>query len=754
MNIDIEYVKDMSSDELKDIVIKSAEEFYLNKDHQVNIPDTVYDKLLEELQLRDHEFNIFDYLKSPGRTIKHPGTFPLAQKTKICDKDMFLRSIPYESFCKLSGDDPRLLITNYVRGKLNYISVYGMFTDTNKRGVIIEDYPSLFPLVLGDKTCRLAWEVTPNSTPLFIGIVPEVEFETADIKDVRLLLVKSDFYINYNIPDNEVQLRLYREMISPIEDYLANYPWIGCAKIKWSTEFSPKMDGCSSVTYYKNGERKLCLTRSDDFTGKDKTDYFAPFFPRFINWKGDLQLMHELVINLDYGFGWNSRQKANGLTNSKYNQDQVAKYATWVIYDAKDGNGDRVPLTLVKDAINTSQIVLKSEDFPLFNNRGNNDYRDLVSCPITFDYVKRILGVPDTMETVRVIREGILDDIGNIEWGFEKKYCQQIEKNPEEVVVRSQGLYCGYRYVTLSFSGQYCVTLADGRDLVPKVRVCDEFTLSNVDKFIDPEHQAYYHHSEGGTFLIDGLCVHEKRLNKKTNKVEPFHNIFKYEWNEVVETKVNKILWEESQYGSFIPIVQFDTVLVEGSWLSRASVGGWAMLKNKQINVGSRIKVVRVNSTIPQIIEVIDKIPAELPCCPHCGRQLTEEHDIVSGVVKCCNDDCPQKLGAKKWFLDKDFQFDFRNDIVDILPKLVAIERYSKARKSLPEDEITEIEHLLRESDFNGFKEYVHKRLFINMTISQYDGFCYGIKPAFDALRIKMGIIVVARKDDFNSNKV
>ena len=60
--MEINNISSMSTEELKDLTIKAAEEFYLNKDNGINIPDIVYDEML---------FNIFRNLNLAGKTILH-----------------------------------------------------------------------------------------------------------------------------------------------------------------------------------------------------------------------------------------------------------------------------------------------------------------------------------------------------------------------------------------------------------------------------------------------------------------------------------------------------------------------------------------------------------------------------------------------------------------------------------------------------------------------------------------------------------
>ena len=770
--MEINNIKEMTTSELKSLVVKSAEEFYLNVDNGINIPDSIYDEMLDELKSREPDFNIFQNLNLMGKTIRHMGYFPLACKTKIRDLEKIVISIKFEDFKSIIANDNKItndgmitMLASYQNGRLKYVMAIDLNTGNSRssRLNILNYAQGILPNSLHKGSFRMILMVNTSvdendqwgwNHPTCIGVVPEVEFDTADWAQLRMDIVKSEYFSNLTLVSSEVEHKYYQKYFKKLEDKYSQEPWLVYIMLADpSSKFTPKMDGCSSVTYYSNGKKDYTCSRSDDITGKDKTSYFAPFIPNEINFPGTLMLMHELVINLDFGFGWNSRQKANGLTNSKYSQDQLSLYATWVIYDAKDGDGNRVPLDVVKKVMYEAQKptylteidteIVSLNILPrLFNNS-----------PTTREWVNYILSTDNPINIVKLPSDWVENQIKNdriIIFGVDKNYNKKVAINKDEYLIKSQGIIGPYRYVEVYY-GDGTMYLTNRIGLGHKVRVCDEFIIEDADKFIDPNLQAYYHHSEGGTFLCDGVCLHERRLNKKTNKVEPFHNILKFDYNEVVDTTVNRIEWVESNFGTYIPTVVFETVLVEGSYLSKASVGGWAMLKKKRCGVGAKIKVVRVNSTIPQILSVVEPVDPELPVCPHCGRTLTEDKDLISGVFKCSDDNCPGKIEAKSWFLSKDHEWDPEKDILDRLARLVNIERYSKARKTLPKEYIDNILILLKEDKYDEFVDYVKRNVFINMSYNNLDGFNYGIKTAYRALQIKLGKKLIINNNSYEA---
>lgn len=102
----------------------------------------------------------------------------------------------------------------------------------------------------------------------------------------------------------------------------------------------PKLDGCSTVTYYKEGLLDKIITRSDDETGivnteklKNKVAIRAPL-------DNCIAMLGEAICDKKDGF---NRSKSNGLVNSKDMQDEVDKYLYIVPFDYYLSDGTKVP---------------------------------------------------------------------------------------------------------------------------------------------------------------------------------------------------------------------------------------------------------------------------------------------------------------------------------------------------------------------------------------------------------------------------
>lgn len=92
----------------------------------------------------------------------------------------------------------------------------------------------------------------------------------------------------------------------------------------------PKYDGSSLIGYYDTitGECKRVVTVGGmnlTSEGIDQTSKFKKYFPKLSN-TGIRALQCECLVKLEHGFGEKSRQKANGLVNSKFLESEIEMY--------------------------------------------------------------------------------------------------------------------------------------------------------------------------------------------------------------------------------------------------------------------------------------------------------------------------------------------------------------------------------------------------------------------------------------------
>lgn len=145
------------------------------------------------------------------------------------------------------------------------------------------------------------------------------------------------------------------------------------------------------------------------------------------------------------------------------------------------------------------------------------------------------------------------------------------------------------------------------------------------------------------------------------NTSHHFRNGIAYKvFNNSVETTLRDIEWSSGKTGILTPVAIFDTVDIEGSEVSRASLHNISVMEEIMDSpwVGQKIGVYKANLIIPAIrwAEQLDydnhnssnKQFLDIPSvCPICGASTKIIRDNESSVLYCTNDNCKGKLLGK-----------------------------------------------------------------------------------------------------------
>ena len=131
----------------------------------------------------------------------------------------------------------------------------------------------------------------------------------------------------------------------------------------------------------------------------------------------------------------------------------------------------------------------------------------------------------------------------------------------------------------------------------------------------------------------------------ETSKFE--RHSFAFKWaDEVAETTLREIEWSPSRTGLLNPVAIFDSVELEGTTVSRASVHNVSILKELQLGIGDKIQVIKSNMIIPQVVENLTRSGnLEIPkTCPTCGGETKVINSNGTEFLFCTNPDCKEKL--------------------------------------------------------------------------------------------------------------
>lgn len=180
-----------------------------------------------------------------------------------------------------------------------------------------------------------------------------------------------------------------------------------------------------------------------------------------------------------------------------------------------------------------------------------------------------------------------------------------------------------------------------GFDVVEYVSVSDENivrTISDLEKKVADNDFP----SDGLVLLYDDIN-YGKNLGR-TSKFPRDSIAFKWE-DQREETVLREVKWSASRTGLINPIAVFDSVELEGTTVSRASVHNLSMVQELKLGIGDKISVYKANMIIPQIAENMTKSNSiEIPkVCPVCQDKVIIAEDNGVKTLRCTNPECPAK---------------------------------------------------------------------------------------------------------------
>ncbi len=190
-------------------------------------------------------------------------------------------------------------------------------------------------------------------------------------------------------------------------------------------------------------------------------------------------------------------------------------------------------------------------------------------------------------------------------------------------------------------SEQFAFLKEQGFQVVEHYKVTSANMAKTVKKFAH-DVETYEIPSDGLVLTYDD--IEYSRSLGRTAKFPRDSIAFKWQ-DETEDTTLREIEWSPSRTGLINPVAIFDTVELEGTSVSRASVHNLSVMRELKLGIGDKIRVYKANMIIPQIAENLTKSGnLEIPkACPVCGG-LTEERAVKEAVsLYCTNPDCPAK---------------------------------------------------------------------------------------------------------------
>ena len=318
----------------------------------------------------------------------------------------------------------------------------------------------------------------------------------------------------------------------------------------------------------------------------------------------------------------------------------------------------------------TVRLTYKDGDLILAESRGNGT----VGSDVT-EHVKQFINVP-----LHINKEGTyiidgealikLDDFAEINKFGEYKNSRNLAAGTlsslDTSIVKDRKLsWYAWEVVEGDNDNSFYKRLLNAQNLGFDIVPCYNITINefnqlqiHIDNFINIAEKENLP-QDGVVFKLDDV-IYGKSLG---NTNHHFKNGIAYKiFNDSVETTLRDIKWSSGKTGILTPVAIFDTVDIEGSEVSRASLHNISVMNDIMGDVkwkGQKIGVYKANMIIPAIRwaeqaepfkdveeEMYDEI--DIPDrCPICNQptRIAKEND--SEVLMCTNPDCKGKLLGK-----------------------------------------------------------------------------------------------------------
>lgn len=187
-----------------------------------------------------------------------------------------------------------------------------------------------------------------------------------------------------------------------------------------------------------------------------------------------------------------------------------------------------------------------------------------------------------------------------------------------------------------------------------------EYHVVNPDNIID--RIAYYADAIAQNDIpSDGLVLtlEDLEYSASLGRTAKFpRDSIAFKWaDEIATTTLRQIEWSPSRTGLINPVAIFDSVELEGTTVTRASVHNLSIIDNLQLGIGDSITVYKANMIIPQIADNLTRsnnitIPNK---CPACGGDTYIADENGTKTLMCSNPSCSaKKIKSFSLFVSRD----------------------------------------------------------------------------------------------------
>lgn len=209
--------------------------------------------------------------------------------------------------------------------------------------------------------------------------------------------------------------------------------------------------------------------------------------------------------------------------------------------------------------------------------------------------------------------------------------------------------FIAWKFVQGSDSNSYGERLRElrelGFDVVPWCYANNNYIDNCLQMLQDSAHKLS-HPYDGVVIALDDVTYGESL--GETSKFPKHSKAYKFA-QDAEETVINGFEFSLGKSGQLTPVACFDSVVLDGTDVSRCSCHNVSYCKNLRLGIGARVKVIKSMQIIPQIIECVEEgesftWPSE---CPVCGGATAIKHNNESEVLICTNLECDGKKLAQ-----------------------------------------------------------------------------------------------------------
>ncbi|HOC54037.1 MAG TPA: NAD-dependent DNA ligase LigA [Verrucomicrobiota bacterium] len=124
---------------------------------------------------------------------------------------------------------------------------------------------------------------------------------------------------------------------------------------------------------------------------------------------------------------------------------------------------------------------------------------------------------------------------------------------------------------------------------------------------------------------------------------------------EGAETTIRRVSISVGHTGCVVPTAAFDPVQIGGTTVSSATLCNWDNIRQLNVGIGDKVRVIKAGDIIPRILELVEKssestVIPEPACCPACQGKVGRRSNVSgddSTALYCLNPECSAKLYGK-----------------------------------------------------------------------------------------------------------